>query len=434
MPANPHTRIDISGRRSDPDSRLLTVCALGLIVASEYKLRRRPPEQAVSGAPDFLVVLEITAYALVACLLFLRFRPTPRWRTTDWVTLAGYGYVAVLVLSALYSPYFELAVVRAWQMVVVLALTRSMARHATRATMHHIAHWYVVLVAGSVVFGVLVPFPRLESQPDRFTWLYLHPVVAGQFLMIAVVVLGAYLLGQRILRPGPHWPVPVYLALLVICTGGLIGTHTRGATAGAVIGLLATAWIRWRGVRRVEVTAALCLTLLTLGLATTSMLESYFLRDGSLQRLATLNSRTELWGYAFEAFGRQPLYGYGLSASRGLFLDEMGLGGGHNALVNVLVNTGVLGTAVWLLLLAGIFTNATYAGRQWREPRLDRTILIGVLLALLANAMFTEALGAPSNVAGIWLFVLAAWSGMIRSEATTPIRMSTAGTEPGRRS
>lgn len=422
--------------RSPAPNRWLTVCGLVLIVACEYKFRLRADDKAVSGDPDLFVLLEIAAFAVVGGALFLAFRPPPRLRSAHWVTLALYGYTAVLAVSAVYSPYLEMALVRACQMVIVLALARSLARHGTRATLHHFAHHYAVLVTASVVFGVLVPFPRLDSQPNRFTWLYVHPVVAGQFLAIAVVVLVAYVLGHRVNRPGPRWPVGVYLGLLAVCLAGLVGTNTRGAALGAMVGACAALWFRWRGTRRVEVTAVL--TVATVALATLAWpaIREFFVRGESAEQLASLNSRTELWGYAFEAFFERPLYGYGLSATRGLFLDEMGLGGAHNAVVNLLVNNGVVGVVAWLALLAGLVVTTMRSGRTVPEPRLDRTIILAVLLAMLTDSIFVEALGAPSNVACIWLFVLVAWSDVLRSgSAGQASHPSSGGVRwPGRRS
>ncbi|SDQ69734.1 O-antigen ligase family protein [Actinopolyspora saharensis] len=409
-----HFPTDSPVLRSNSDSRALTACLLALIVASEYKFRLRDQDQSVSGNPDVFVLLEIATYAVVACWLFVHFRPAPRLHTAHWVTLTAYAYVATLWLSTTYSPYFEMALVRSWQMAVLLAATRSVVRHSGRATMHLFAHSYCVLVSASVVFGALVPLPRRESQADRFTWLYLHPVTAGQFLAIAVVVLVGYVLGRRNTHTGPSWPLPVYLGMLLICTVGLVATNTRGAALGALVGSLTALWVRWRGTRRLEITAFLSVGLLAIGLAATPLITAFFTRGHSMSRLFTLNSRTELWGYALEEFFERPLYGHGQSATRGLFLDEMGLGGGHNAVINLMVNSGLLGLVVWSALVFGILLNTARAARSSPEPRQDRILVYAVLVGMLANSVFTESLGAPSNVAAVWLFVLAAWSELIR--------------------
>lgn len=385
-------------------------CVLLVIVASDYKLRLRANNQTVAGNPDPLVLLEVAAYAGVAIYLFLRFRPRIRLKVAQPLVYMGYAYATILIVSALYSPYHALAVVRACQVVVLLALCRSIARHAGRETLHRIAHGYVALVAGSVVFGVVVPFPRLPSQPDRFTWLYLHPVTAGQFLAIAVVILTGYLFGYPLERPGPKWPVGVYPLLLTVCAGGLIATGTRGAVFGAAVGVLVVIWTRWRGSRKIEVAVVLVVALAAIALIATSAVESFFERGESLQQLATLNSRTNLWSEALALFPQHPLYGFGLTSSRGLFLDTIGLGGGHNAFMNLLIDTGIVGVTVWLVLLAGIVITTARISSAESRLRVDRIIIQALMLSMMANSLFAEGLGAPANVACTWLFLLWTWA------------------------
>lgn len=395
------------------------VCVLLLVVASEYKVRLRANDEAISGNADPFVLLEMAAYGVVALFLFLKFRPSVRLNRANWLVCLGYAYAAIITVSALYSPYFSLAVVRAAQLVIMLALARSIARHGGRAGMHQVAHACAVLVAGSVIFGVVVPFPRLPSQPDRFTWLYLHPVAAGGFTAIAVVLLTAYVFSARLPRPGPRWPLWVYLVLLGICAVGLIATKTRGAVLGAAVGVLAVIWTRWRGSRKIEVGVVLATVLAAVALTSSSAIESFFARGESTAQIATLNSRTELWQEALALFWHHPLYGFGLSSTRGLFLESMGLGGGHNALINLLVDTGIVGAVTWLALLAGILLAAARITAVNSQLRVDRIVIISLLLSLITSSVFTESLGASANVACAWLFLLWSWADLAWRERGT---------------
>ena len=384
-------------------------CVVALVVASDFKFRLRANDQAVAGNADPFVLLEIAVYALVTCFLFVRFRPAPRARRVNLVTFLGFAYALILAGSALYSPYVQLALVRGAQVLVVLALSRSIARHGSLADVHRIAHGFILLIAGSVLFGVAVPFPQLPTQAGRFTWLYVHPVQAGEMLAIAVVLLTAYVVAAGLDRAGPRWRLPVYLVLLAICGGGLLATKTRGAVVGAIVGVLVVVWTRWRGQRKVEAGVVLAVVLIAVALTSSNAIESFFARGESLQRLASLNSRTDLWGYAFELFPQHPLYGFGLTSSRGLFLDSIGLGGGHNALVNLLVDTGILGALTWLALLGAILLTTTRLSRSRPGFQVDRAMILALTLAMIANSVFTEGLGAPANVACTWLFVIVAW-------------------------
>lgn len=417
----PGNRFLEAGVVSTSTRRWPVLCVFALIIASDYKFRLRANDQAVAGNADPFILLEICLYGLVACFLFVRFRPSARLRRADPVTYLGFAYAAVLVGSALYAPYPRLALVRAAQVLVVVALSRSIARHGTLADPHRIAHGFVLLIAGSVFFGLLVPFPQLHTQAGRFTWLHVHPVQAGEMLAIAVVLVTGYLVTHGLERAGPRWRVTSYLLLLAVCAGGLLATKTRGAVIGAIVGILVVVWTRWRGQRKVEAGIILAVVLITIALTSSSAIESFFARGESLEKLSTLNSRTDLWGYAFELFPQHPLYGFGLTASRGLFLTTIGLGGGHNALVNLLIDTGIVGTLSWLALLATIVVTAAKLSRTHSGLQADRGMILALMLTMIANSVFTEGLGAPANIACTWLFVVIAWLSLA-SQAAKELR------------
>jgi O-antigen ligase len=409
-PLRVRDRIPSADGRAAAGRRWPVLCVVALIVASDYKFRLRANDQSVAGNADPFVLLEIGLYALVGCFLFVRFRPRPRIRRGTLLTCLGFAYALVLAGSALYAPYPELALVRAGQVLVVLALSRSIARHGTLADLHRIAHGYLLLITGSVLFGLLMPFPQLPTQTGRFTWLYVHPVQAGEMLAIAVVLLAGYVVTNGLERTGPRWRLPVYPALLAVCAGSLLATKTRGAVLGAIVGILVVVWTRWRGQRKVEAGVVLAVVLIAIALTSSSAIESFFARGESLATLSTLNSRTDLWGYAFDLFPQHPLYGFGLTSSRGLFLDTIGLGGGHNAVVNLLIDTGALGAFTWLALLAALLITTMRLSRTRTGPASrDRCLILALTLAMIANSVFTEGLGAPANVACTWLFVIIAW-------------------------
>lgn len=390
---------------------------LALVVVSDFQFRLRENTQAVAGNADPFVLLEIATYGSVALFLFSRFRPRPRLRRTSKLVYLGYAYAAVLAFSAVYSPYAALALVRAGQVAVAVALFRCIALHTDTRTPHRIAHAFAVLMAASVVFGVLVPFPRLPLQQERFTWLHVHPVQAGEMLAIAVIVLAAYVITKGVERAGPRWPLGMYMLLLIICGSGLLATRTRGAVLGAAVGIVVVLWTRWRGARKFEVAVIGAVVVALVVVSGADAIEAYFARGETVDQLASLNARTDLWEHAFRLVGEHPLYGYGLTSSRGLFLESMGLGGGHNALVNLLVDTGLVGALLWLALLAGIGLAAYRLLSRTGTRRADGIVALAVLLGMVANSIFTEGLGSPANAAFTWLYLLHAWVLQARVEA-----------------
>jgi O-antigen ligase len=284
-----------------------------------------------------------------------------------------------------------------------------------------------MLITLSVIFGILVPYPKLPSQPGRFTWLYIHPVEAGMLLAIAVIILTAYLLGSRVPRSGPRWPIGVYALLWLICVGALLATGTRGAAIGALAGIVVVVATRWRGIRKLEVALVAVVALVGAVLALAPQITAFIARGESAAQLETLNFRTDLWSQALADFAQHPLYGFGFTADRGLFLDTTGLGGGHNAIINLLVDTGVVGTAIWFALLIGLGLTA-YRLRP-RGLDTDRSLVLALLVGMFANSMFTDELGAPANAMCTWLFVLLAWAGILRNATDRSAARSSTGTD-----
>ena len=402
---------------NDRGRNWFAVCVLAVIVADDYKFRVRSPEDTLSGGVDIFVLLGLAVYGAVACYLLLTLRGLPRVQRVAPVVLLAGSYVALLIISVVHAPFLSLAVARGVQVLILLGLALTAASRGTRADLHRFAHGFLVLVAGSVIFGLVVHMPKFPQQQARFTWLRIHPVTAGAFAGLATLLALTYLMTYVSRRPGPHWPRWVYGLLLVIVGGGLIGTQTRGALLGAVAGAVVLGGLWYRGRRRVEV---VLMTILVGGIAVTwggERLAAYFARGETSAQLATFSDRIGLWSLAWGAIQKQPVFGWGIGASRGIFLDETGLGGGHNALVNVAVDLGAVGLLVWLSLLL------TIAVTTWRLSTsgaagisCDRALILSVMAFLVVDGGTFEGLGAMANESNTWLFVLVAWVAVIGRE------------------
>ena len=110
------------------------------------------------------------------------------------------------------------------------------------------------------------------------------------------------------------------------------------------------------------------------------------------------------------AVERQPLFGYGVGASRGIFEAQIGLGGAHNAALNVLVDLGLVGGFCWLALIGAVIVGTMRLPRTSTDAMLlDRSMLIAIIAFLMVIGIFFEGPGAVANVASTWLFVCVAW-------------------------
>jgi len=378
-----------------------------MIIASDYKLRRRPPRSSLSGQADLQILVEIGVYAAVAGFLVLAFGPPPSMRRMSPLLLVAWGWATFMALSVAWAVYPTSAAVRGVQLLIIAGLAHAITMHARREDLHLLAHAYVAVATLSVVLGVVIPGGR-----RRFDWFQVHPVVVGTYLGLAVTILVAYLIRGRASRPSPSWPTWIYVAALTICSCALVATRTRGAIGAALVGIMAALLLTARRPRRIDITVV-AVVLVTLALVAYGPTIARFLSRGAdIERLETFSGRTPLWAAAIDFFSDQPLLGYGLTAAKGLFFDVVGLGGGHNAFINVLVDGGLVGASLWTGLIVLILVTIR---RLWRFPSVwaDLPMLAAVMAFFMVNGVTYEGLGAAANLSNIWCYVIVGWLGVL---------------------
>jgi O-antigen ligase len=406
----------------------VAACGIALIVASDYEWRVRGYEEALAGEADIAVLLEVLVYGAVGAYVVLTILG-PRLRTHDPRVLAMWGFGVTVTLGALYAPTRQLAAVRGVQLLVLCAVAHAVVQRARGMHLHRFAHAYVTLCAGSVLFGLAVPFPRLALEAGRFNWLYLHPVTAGTLLGIATVLACGYLFASTQRDGTAPWPTFVYGGLALVVTGGLVLTVTRTAIAAAAVGCVVVALLVSDRKQKVDLVAFGLISLVLIGMFAGPPLIEYLERGQTEERLLTLNSRTTLWHAAYDLFVERPVLGYGTTAARSVFLEEIGLGGAHNALVEVAVNNGLVGLFWWVMLLLGIPLGlATQRQPGQQRASADVALIAGAYAFLVVNGIGTEGAGSPANTQITWLFLLGAWTALLVRDRRT----SVASQEPDR--
>jgi O-antigen ligase/O-antigen/teichoic acid export membrane protein len=403
-------------RRLDWHDELLWLVPLLLIVATEFKIRRRSIDDVLTGAIDPMIAIELAVYAVVGVWALWRLVPsTPRWSP---LMMVMWGYILTTSASALYSTFPMLALARSVQLIVVGTVVQLLANQATLRTISRFLHGWVVLLTGSIVAGLLYVAPTTGPQQGRFTWLSVHSVSAGSMLALSVPVLfGLWLSAAR--RP-LAWPRWIYGSLFVVHLVFLLLTRTRGSIGGAIVAIAVMAWLSSGRRMRPELVLGSLVVGGALALAFGRQVLEFMTRGETVDQIGTFNRRTEIWALAWQSFLEHPFFGLGLSSAKGVFFDETGLGGAHNAAVNVMVDVGLAGLVWWCALIVGcLVVLGRLRGGERRSPMLllgatgtarsDHLVLIGLFTAMLVNSITTEGLGAGVNVSAIWLFVVAAW-------------------------
>jgi len=402
--------------RVDWHSELLWLVPLLLIVATEFKIRRRSIDDVLTGAIDPMIAFELAVYAAVGVWALWRLVPSrPRWSA---LTMVMWGYILTTSASALYSTFPMLALARSVQLIVIGTVVQLLASEGTLRTVSRFLHGWVLLLSGSIVAGLAYVAPTTGPQEGRFTWLSVHSVSAGSMLALSVPVLfGLWLSAAR--RP-LAWPRWIYGSLFVIHLVFLLMTRTRGSIGGALVAVAVMAWLSSGRRMRPELVLGSLVVGGALALAFGRQVLEFMTRGETVDQIGTFNRRTEIWSLAWQSFLEHPFFGLGLSSAKGVFFDETGLGGAHNAAINVMIDVGLAGLVWWFALLIGsLVVLGRLRGVERRSSvlllgatgpaRSDTLILIGLFTAMLVNSITTEGLGAGVNVSAIWLFVTAAW-------------------------
>lgn len=403
-------RLVLWRRRVESSTPVVWWLPLVLIVATDYKLRKRPNDQTLSGSVDPFIALELLVYGIVGLYLLLRLRPTIRPHV---IVVWFVGWCLTAAVSTIYAPSLMLALVRGVQMVIIVLTVLQFVNVGDVALVRRFAHGYVVVVTASIAIGLAYVAPQTGEQAGRFTWLFTHSVVAGSMLSMSTVILFAMWLTHRVAQlPWARWS---YGLLLVVNLAFLVRTRTRGSIGAALIAILVITllWLKAAGKRDLLVIAMVVVS--TLALTVGGTIVRYYLRNEDAEKLASFNNRTKVWTIAIEAFERRPLHGMGLTASRGLFLKETGLGGAHNAYINVLVDVGLLGMFWWgglivLVLATGWRVRRRARRTQGAEPlAFDTLAIVGLMVCQVTNGVTAEYMGAGTGAAAMMLYLAGAW-------------------------
>lgn len=387
------------------------VAVIALITAGDLEIRRRDVTAALDSSIDFIVLAELAAFGAVGLYLFLTVALPPRRRRLPRIMVATWTLVSLLAASALWAPSPALALVRSIQLLITMALVTALARRAGERDLALVAHGYVLVVTSWIGVGIFMRSPP-DNAAGRFAWLYTHPVVAGSLLVISIVILASWSTRSG----GPRFlSLMTSRVLLIVHGAALMATQTRGAAIAVGAGLAALVWLRMSGRRRVDAMILVGVGSPLIFAFATPVVTRFLLRGGSFEQLRTLNSRTELWSDAAAEIAESPLFGRGYFAARELFLDSIGLGGAHNAYVEIAVSAGLFGMAAFLWVV-GSTTLELWRLRDHRQ----QPLLAALFVAALVNAISAGYLAQAGTGANVMFLVTIGWIAALSPPRSDP--------------
>ena len=401
--------------RSTLTDRAATAAFAVLVVAGDFEFRRRDVEQATRGSIDLATIGELLAYAVVGGWLLLTVaRPigrTPR----PWLLQTLVALCLALAVSALWAPSPALATARAFQLLVSVGLVVAVAARARAGTWYAIAHGYVMVVNAGIAIGLVYQRPGDLQTTGRFMWLYGHPVVSASMLTVSALLLFGWWTDAGLPR---RWSATTYGLLFGAHALALFATETRGSLLAFVAGLTVTLLARHRRRTRSDLILLGALATPPLIGLTFPLLKAIALRGETVGQLKSLNSRAGLWSEAWAAFSRRPLIGQGYFSSRELFLETIGLGGAHNAYIEIGLSAGLIGLTLFIAVLIGTV---------WRlragEPDAEKALLTGLFAAMLVNGLTAQYLAQAGTSADLLFLLVVAW---VATNAGTPAAGTTA--------
>jgi O-antigen ligase len=237
---------------------------------------------------------------------------------------------------------------------------------------------------GNYATGTLAK--QSSKTVQRFAATGFNPNDLGFLLAIALPM--AWYFGVQEPRWWMRWANRLYLPAGVMA---IILTGSRGALISAIVGCgLILPWTLPRVPRRTRIVVVALLFI-------SAIVVLRHAPETSIERLATtrsevmegtLNKRKEIWAAALGIVPRNPMLGVGTGTFKQAVLPVLGFEKtAHNSFLEILVEAGIVGLVLFLLMLFAAFYRALTAPRRVRP--------------LLLTVFFTLGVGLMPRAAGI---------------------------------
>jgi len=385
--------------------REAVVLAVALVLLAGTKFRYR--DVTTSSDIDAQVILELALYGTIAVVLGIAWlaERRPPIEVTRMDLFLG-GYALFTIASTFWSSELSVTAVRSSQLLILFllaeALVRMLGPERALWTLGAPLLGYVLICATAALTipGASGSIREYEGEA-RFSWFAMHPISAASAAGVTLM----FLMAEAFFLPGGwarrRFRVPIWVHGLILLAI-FLATRSRGPAIALLVGTMALVLRRYGRAWTVPLLGATVAVgviaissgptlpgLMRMGAASTNPVAEFLFRGQRVEEVEGFNGRTELWQGALVLLRERPVLGYGYQGSRGLLLDILPWAGhAHNAVIEALLDLGVLGAALIWLPVGVCFFRSVLEGS--REPGADswyRAVILGVVSFMVVNAM-----------------------------------------------
>ena len=327
--------------------------------------------------------------------------PPPSIHRVALFAFAVAGYLSVIASAKPFVSLLE--AVRVSAVAVMLAVMEILIVNRAAIKKLLIAIYLSALVpVGLTLFYIVLHKPQFTSGGfDRYQGTFSQPNPFAIYLCM-LIVMGAALLPN--LTPRVRLLMVLVIAGSVVC---LYHTYTRSAWVATVIGIVAVAIIGRRKVLGGAIFACLIVGLLAVPTISQRFADLASVAGGGTTVNAQGNTSNSLiWRFSYWATvlplnKDNPVTGIGLKMSS--FLTDQAKEP-HNDFLRAYVETGIIGTIAYFVLLFSMIMVARQGLRE-SGPGFDRSIAVGFAGCVIAFVLISIVSNVITEVIVLWYYV-----------------------------
>jgi O-antigen ligase len=368
----------------------------GLLVLMAFMLLFQRPRPAEPKSARLLMTGLFCIYVLYCLVSCLWVAVTGASVMLYWIALLLGGTLIYLVLFSLLRSSRDLAAICAGLTVCTVTVAVQL-------------YWNIVASGGLALSQFAATIYDVKGELSPTTWNPNNIGHIGVLTFFSAIIAGHLRIGRGRLGRWP-WalaPVSVMMPLALINRGSILAL-------GAGIAFLLLLVARRHLVLLISSAAAAGLIVfevlrVTGRVGLQAMQVNLASGEGTARRFV-------YWPYAIAQILERPLLGWGYSRDGAIFRRHFNMGSTHNSLLNVLLETGVVGL---VLLLGAAAALIAYYREAYRTPGTDRALLnagVALLLAIFLSGM-TAAFFPWQKLAVIAVIITAAIPQVVLREA-----------------